>query len=543
MASFVVPKIHDNADGWGPINLPEKSNSIPYAPFSKSDKLGKSADWLVDPKFPSRTYNTNPRYGAFSNVTTAFSYVHNEDEDSFTLVENRPAKAKYPVRRYGPARSNLRQQQFQTGQQQTQKAKQLQKGGRPLPGQRNTRLQTGTGNRRWPSQSAYEASKRARDFSIDIRPEWTLLEQFDFNSLQKLATNVEEPEDLYTAGSVEYYDKSYDRVTTKNEKSLERIERTFFKVSTSDDPIIRKLSMDGVGNVFATDAILAVIMSATRSVYSWDVVVHKVGNRLFFDKRDNSQFDFLTVNETANEPPFEEKDSINSPHSLSQEATFINQNFSQQVLLRTGKSYSFEHPNPFVGEEEVGPIGSVGYRYRKWKLSDDLTLVARCEVEGVLPSSTSNKEQFISIKALNEYDPKVGGLDWRQKLDTQRGAVLATELKNNSNKLARWAAQAILAGASFLTIGYVSRVQPKDNFNHVVLGVNSHKPKDFASQINLNINNMWGILRVIIDICFKLPDGKYLLLKDPNKSLLGLYEISQDTFEDPNSAPAETAQE
>lgn len=42
--------------------------------------------------------------------------------------------------------------------------------------------------------------------------------------------------------------------------------------------------------MFATDAILATLMSCTRSVYSWDIVVQRVGSKLFFDKRDNSDF-------------------------------------------------------------------------------------------------------------------------------------------------------------------------------------------------------------------------------------------------------------
>jgi hypothetical protein len=45
-----------------------------------------------------------------------------------------------------------------------------------------------------------------------------------------------------------------------------------------------------VGNVFATDAILATLMCCTRSVNSWDIIVQRVGNKLFFDKRDNSDF-------------------------------------------------------------------------------------------------------------------------------------------------------------------------------------------------------------------------------------------------------------
>ncbi len=44
------------------------------------------------------------------------------------------------------------------------------------------------------------------------------------------------------------------------------------------------------GNVFATDAIIATLMCCTRSVYSWDVIVQRVGKKLFFDKRDGSDF-------------------------------------------------------------------------------------------------------------------------------------------------------------------------------------------------------------------------------------------------------------
>ena len=47
----------------------------------------------------------------------------------------------------------------------------------------------------------------------------------------------------YLAGAVEFYDKQYDRVTTKNEKRLKRINRVFHKVTTTDDPVIRKVSV------------------------------------------------------------------------------------------------------------------------------------------------------------------------------------------------------------------------------------------------------------------------------------------------------------
>ena len=66
--------------------------------------------------------------------------------------------------------------------------------------------------------------------------------------------------------------------------------------------------------------------------YSWDIVVQKIGDKIFLDKRDNTEFDLLTVSETAAEPPQDEASSLNSPRNLALEATFVNHNYSQQVL-------------------------------------------------------------------------------------------------------------------------------------------------------------------------------------------------------------------
>ena len=63
----------------------------------------------------------------------------------------------------------------------------------------------------------------------------------------------------------------------------------------------------------------------------------------------------------------------------------------------------------------------------------------------------------------------------------------------------------------------MSRYHVKDSARHVILGTQQFKPNEFASQINLSMENAWGILRCVIDICRKLDEGKYLILKDPNK--------------------------
>lgn len=64
----------------------------------------------------------------------------------------------------------------------------------------------------------------------------------------------------------------------------------------------------------------------------------------------------LQVSETAQEPIPEEKDNINAVHSLSQEATFINQNFSQQVVVKVRR---FCSKVPHIGPERLlNPAGA-----------------------------------------------------------------------------------------------------------------------------------------------------------------------------------------
>ena len=50
--------------------------------------------------------------------------------------------------------------------------------------------------------------------------------------------------------------------------------------------------------------------------------------------------------------------------------------------------------------------------------------------------------------------------------------------------------------------------------------------------MNLSLSNGWGIVRTIADMCLKREEGKYVLVKDPNKSILRLYEVPMGSFED-----------
>jgi len=103
-----------------------------------------------------------------------------------------------------------------------------------------------------------------------------------------------------------YYDRSFDKQPVKNaEKNLVTIDRAAYNVTTSQDPIIQDLADKGEATIFATDDILSMLMCSPRSVYPWDIVIVKQGNKVFLDKRDNANLDMITVNENAADAPMD----------------------------------------------------------------------------------------------------------------------------------------------------------------------------------------------------------------------------------------------
>lgn len=388
-------------------------------------------------------------------------------------------------------------------------------------------------------------------------------EEIDFNRLTKLNLGISEGEDLDDYGFLYYYDRSYDKPPVKNaERKLQSLDRAAYNVTTSQDPVIQQLAKEDEGTIFATSDILSMLMCSTRSVYSWDIVIVKQGNKIFLDKRLDNTIDLVTVNENAADAPLEadvpnapggaqtgvKPDSINTPGNLAIEATMINHNFALQVVQESQTAkVEMAHPNPFyVASEETDALASKAYKYRRFDLSletdeEPLNLVVRTEVDAVVKNNISGEDQQLLIKALNEFDHKAqgsgGALDWRTKLASQRGAVVATEMKNNSCKLARWITQAILAKADQLKLGFVSRTSPKSSQSHIILGVMGYKPREFAAQMNLSLSNGWGIVRTIVDLIRGMSDDdesdrKYVLVKDPNKPVVRLYEVPLSTFED-----------
>ena len=287
-------------------------------------------------------------------------------------------------------------------------------------------------------------------------------------------------------------------------------------------------------------------MASTRSVNSWDLLIRKEGDNIFLDKRPQSRIDFVSVNENAGvswgadvgaaqDLP---KESVNHPDNLATEATAINHNFAQQLLsapagVEKPPPHVFDAPNPFLSSLNKGSEpASVAFRYRRWRLPGGVQLVARCSLNGFVERKDGEAAYVIS-KALNEGDSKgqPGHVDWRQKLEMQTGAVLAAEMKKDMYKLARWVSEAVLSGAHEMRLGFVSRVNPKQNHKHAILMVKTYSPTTFADSVNVDRRKLWGTLSQILMHVKKLEDGTFILLRDAQKQTLHFHAIPADAFD------------
>mmetsp|Transcript_11515 Transcript_11515/g.35216 ORF Transcript_11515/g.35216 Transcript_11515/m.35216 type:complete len:570 (+) Transcript_11515:168-1877(+) len=545
---FVVPRIYDNPDGgWGPSSTSLKSATA-FAPFNKSERLGRIADWNSNQSYhQQRSHQRYQRGGPGSQSTqeqeleaslSAFNYYDEDsldggdgDGESFELVDLGKQKSFQSFRQRQFSSHNRWNSSYRRREREQRQAAEKRGGNaqshraQQQPRRRRFRRTGGGGFRRWNR----DQHKPLRDASIDVQKTWKLVSTYKFPDIAKrTATSLPPSKTLFVAGSLQYIDSTLSRVSTRSKRTLSSTEASFYNVTTSDDPIIEELADKSDARVFGTDVILGVLMAAIRSVYSWDLIITREDDKVFFDKRDESQIDLVTVCETSPEPPSDDGDdkSINSVESLSEEATLINQAFSQMVIDSSSPVVEGDRKNPFLSDGETA--ASLAYRYREIEILPGVKMLVRCEVSA-LAKGAGGRVAYTNVKALNEHDDKQwDATPYRTHLDRQRGAVLATELKHNSNKLARWACEALLADVDQVNVGYVSRNNFTSNKTHSLLAVQAFQPQELATQINMDVRRAWGLLQYFVEECLALPEGKYMMLKDPNAQLIRIFSVPAD---------------
>ncbi|KAH9249475.1 hypothetical protein BASA81_012837 [Batrachochytrium salamandrivorans] len=574
LAPFAKPLVIINKTGFGPTTLPEFD--FPYQPFWKDERVGKVVNFGgyqlgQNTRFAGSGSSSNNAHiarldssdkssffghQAFLAASSASHHHHhsnNNGEEEYELVEtlknldSNRGQPKWNLNKPGGGGGGNQAKRSGPGGKvmQTERGEPIADLNQPLlKGKQAKFLMQGVKRGKQWNQSGKGQNNRRRDFfsdrelankegAVKIRTNWELIDSIDLPQFGKMMVDkLPTVKELQRCGDVRRYDEAADRINTKSAKPLKlNADTAFVYPGCLEDPIMEQLITENQGTVYATDEVLAYLMCAPRSLKTWDLVLIRVGNVLFIDKRQDAALEVLTVNETFTDRVLEKdeprlKFAVNSPDRLGLEATAINQSLMCQ-LVGSGETPPTLLPNPFTAEDgqKHQPIQ---YVYKSFQIEGGHNVVVRTEVHAV-----NKLEKAINLYALNEFDSKLtGNVDWRQKLDNQTGSVVANELKNNAPKVARWTCQALMSNADQMKIGFVSRTNSEDASKHTLLAVNTFKPRDLAVQINLREKNMWGIVRHICDLVMNKEEGKYLLVRDPNKAIMRLYNIPMSTFEE-----------
>jgi translation initiation factor 3 subunit D len=91
---------------WGPPQSLKLSSlqDMPYQPYSKQDKLGNYCTWDNEDNKENTTKFRRQRVGAGSlafgaSVSSLFTYVHDEDKSSFSVVDSKKDNFKSNVKK------------------------------------------------------------------------------------------------------------------------------------------------------------------------------------------------------------------------------------------------------------------------------------------------------------------------------------------------------------------------------------------------------------------------------------------------------------
>jgi translation initiation factor 3 subunit D len=339
-----------------------------------------------------------------------------------------------------------------------------------------------------------------------------------------------------------------DKLTTKQEKLLQDGPLVFPPTAKEDEILMDLMNGNDERIVVATESVLSMLMTCTKSIYPWDIMVTKKGNSIRLDKRNGGVVDYISVNENASETPLE-GDGMNCRQALSVEATKLQKEVRD--VIKSSDEIVFQ-PMPEGFSEGV-------IKYRKFWM-DTFSLVVRgsCHfalqgkggtLEDVEYSTIPESEtSLVNCYALNEYE-KVG-IEYRRGLDHQRGAILASELKNNWVKIARymllirWVTECELVGVETMKLAFVSRSGFKDRKKHVLLGIVTERTDTIMQKMGMEMSNGYGILKALVDLWFGvtvvkngdelqvveeggLEDGNYCVVKDPYKSVLYVYRVDE----------------
>lgn len=168
--------------------------------------------------------------------------------------------------------------------------------------------------------------------------------------------------------------------------------------------------------------------------------------------------------------------------------------------------HQFDEENPFI--EDADQVATrMGYVYKIWEIQEEdkergkkqKKICIRCQVHshtGKTRAETGERE-FMNVYAFNEHS--LMRTNWRENIDNSVITCLNKEITDNSAKVSRWIAQALLAEADLVKFAFVSRRDMDDARRHVVVGTHTVQTQSWASQMNITMDRMWGVIKYVIE--------------------------------------------
>lgn len=292
---------------------------------------------------------------------------------------------------------------------------------------------------RW---SAMRARAVAAECAAEISPDWQHISDLTFSSLSGSEVSPKEIviQDICWSGKLSQFNGDFDRVNINHPREIpDNFARKYPYVEprTQDDPILAtRIETDQATRVIITDQILAAIMAAPQSRFSWQFRCYRFDDnqcKLVIDKGPSfSNLDLVTINETAAElPPQDSSGKIRSVQDVGIEGAKTNLNFSYTTIQ--GQPVIRE----FDGEEldEVPP--GKAFRYRQFALppgkkrSTDpkslrnipLNIVVRTRVDAI-QKQPDGHDSYVAIRAMNEGPVPRGSTPWSVALERQKVSPL-----------------------------------------------------------------------------------------------------------------------
>jgi translation initiation factor 3 subunit D len=375
-------------------------------------------------------------------------------------------------------------------------------------------------------------NRAIRPCSIDVRPDWQAVVRSLFTSFTKSEAPTPASSVVLTAGVIPSLRPGMTRLSPAASAPLVAVPGTRLRDATvANDPFMQQLIADGVADVYVPSHVLAALMTCSRSVWGFDVLVRKRGGRVELDTRPEASYKLTMqpVYETASQVDWNEKLPAFDPTTLAVEAAAASAAFSAYAGDAKASASSLPLEKAMPSGYAPGAI-----EYRIFTLEDGSRVCVRSAIDardvqkkraigdtGAVVSKIEKNR--VSVRALTEVCH--AGSNWKQQLETP-GALLGDQMRGNSFVLARWATEALLAECDEAFLGFASRRGRAAGHN--LLHVRRWDLPQLLADLALSEANLWGVASHFIELVRSpaVPDGDYVIVRDGASAAMAVFSTA-----------------